>query len=98
MLVPFQTLPGWPTVPNPSVLRLLAIFVGFPLVVTAIIVAIVKLLPERNVVPGSGGALWLRGDQPDAVSGSDRSPAIEARRAASEPEPGAERGGARARW
>jgi hypothetical protein len=98
MLVPFQTLPGWPTVPDPSVLNMLAIFVGFPLVVTAIIVAIAKLRPAKNVVPGSGGALWLRGDQPEPMSGSDQSPAIEARRAATAPEPGAERGGARARW
>jgi hypothetical protein len=98
MLVALQTLPGWPAVPNPSVLRTLAILVGLPLLVTLIIVALVKLSVAKTDVPGTGEALWLRGDQPEAVAGGARAPAIEPRRAAENQQPGAEQGGASARW
>ena len=43
MLVPLETLSGWPQVPNPTILASLAIFVGFPVLVFIIVVATVKI-------------------------------------------------------
>jgi hypothetical protein len=43
MLVPLETLSGWPQAPNPSILASLAIFVGFPVLVFIIVVAIAKI-------------------------------------------------------
>lgn len=37
MLVPLRTLPGFPTVENPSLLSELVLFLGLPLVVVAVI-------------------------------------------------------------
>ena len=42
MLVPLETLPGWPKVPNPSALETLGLLIGLPLVV--IIVAFASFL------------------------------------------------------
>jgi hypothetical protein len=43
MLVPLETLSGWPQVPNPSILQQLTLFVGFPLLIFIIVVAIAKI-------------------------------------------------------
>ena len=37
MLVPLETLPGWPAAPNPSVLQFLGLLIGVPLVLALLI-------------------------------------------------------------
>ena len=37
MLVPLETLPGWPAAPEPSVLQLLALLVGAPLIIGLVV-------------------------------------------------------------
>lgn len=113
MLMPLQTLDGWPQVPEVSVLASLGIFVGFPLAVFVIVFAIAKLRPAKPApgAPGSGQPLWVSGSN-TAVPGAQHA-AVEAgqpaadpnasrspRRAAGESSPGEQPkpGGASARW
>jgi hypothetical protein len=103
MVVPLQTLPGWPTVPTPSVLGMLALFVGFPVVVWLIVTALVKLRARRRVATtpattASADPLWLRGEDPAAAPTVEGVRATEARRAIESTAEGTERGGASARW
>jgi hypothetical protein len=98
MLVPLETLPGWPEAPAPSVLGTLALLVGFPALVSLIIVGIAKLRRPRSSPDQTGEPLWLRGEEPAGVAGTSGVPAIEARRAADSGGEGSERGGASARW
>ncbi len=43
MLLPLDTLPGWPAAPQPSVLQQLGLLVGIPLLVALIVFAIAKI-------------------------------------------------------
>jgi len=42
MLVPLDTLEGWPTAPDPSWLQILGLLVGLPLLVIVVVIAIAK--------------------------------------------------------
>jgi len=44
MLVPLETLSGWPQVENPPPLDSLLLFVGFPILVFLIVIAINKIV------------------------------------------------------
>ena len=98
MLVPFETLPGWPAAPTPSVLGSLAIFVGFPLVVGLVVTALVMLRRPRADANTSADPLWLRGEDPAAAPTVEGVRANEARRAIEGTAEGTDRGGASARW
>ena len=69
MLVPLETLSGWPQVPNPSILASLAILVGFPLLVFIIVVAISKIATAahagRDDTIDASDPLWV-GDHASA--------------------------------
>jgi hypothetical protein len=93
MLVPLDTLEGWPPAPDPSALEVLALLVGAPLVVIIVVIAIAKI---SNVV-GAGDAheevtepVWV-GGRPELKTETTR-PAIEGSDARSDS------GGAGARW
>jgi hypothetical protein len=43
MLVPLETLSGWPQVENPTVLQSLTLFVGIPLLIAVIVIAIIEI-------------------------------------------------------
>lgn len=65
MLVPLDTLPGWPEVQDPSALHVLALLVGAPLVV---IVLIAVLSRVHHAVRGNMGTpavanqpIWVNG-------------------------------------
>lgn len=42
MLVPLETLPGWPVAENPPVMQSLGLLIGIPVVVIAVIVLLAK--------------------------------------------------------
>ena len=101
MLVPLDTLEGWPAAPDPSALQVLGLLFGLPLLVIVIVIAIAKI---SNTV-GAGDAheevtepVWV-GGRPEqkteaaaAIEGSEGRPAIEGSEGRSDS------GGAGARW
>lgn len=107
MLVPLETLPGWPDVQEPSLLEVLALLVGAPLLVIAIVAVLTRV---HHAVKGNAGTppvanrpIWVNGRriEPSVQSDSSRESIesgerVVARRAASDDEEA--KGGAGARW
>ena len=96
MLVPLETLEGWPAAPDPSPLEALGLLVGFPALATAIIAALVLLAARSERKRGTEGTVaepvWLGGQDPADAHGDAATvePATSnrpagARRAAKEP-------------
>ena len=107
MLVPLETLPGWPEAPSPSLLEVLGLLVGAPLLVIAIVAVLTRV---HHAVKGNMGTpavanrpVWVNGRriEPSAQTDSNRE-SIESgqraagRRVAAEDEES--KGGAGARW
>lgn len=94
MLVPWETLAGWPAAPNPSVLHFLLLLVGVPLLLTLIIAGASYAASGRELRrygPAVNPATFE--GAPGVESGSTAVPAgIEAAGA------GTGTGGASARW
>jgi hypothetical protein len=71
MLVPLETLSGWPAAPDPSTLEVLGLLVGFPLLVFIVVIAIAKIGTAAHA--GRGDAiqatdpLWVGGEQQTGV-------------------------------
>jgi hypothetical protein len=96
MVVPLETLPGWPNVQDPSVLHVLGLLVGAPLVVILVVAAITRI---HHAVKGNVGTpavmnqpVWVNGRRIESASG---------RRAITERlerESEDDKGGAGARW
>jgi hypothetical protein len=63
MLVPLETLSGWPQVTNPTPLQVLILLVGFPLLVFIIVVAISKIATSMHAARGddihADDPLWV---------------------------------------
>ena len=82
MLVPLETLSGWPQVPNPTVLASLAIFVGFPLLVFLIVVAISKIATAshagRDDVIQASDPLWVGDHASGELAAASANPGTEA--------------------
>lgn len=92
MLVPLDTLAGWPPAPDPSWLQVLGLLIGLPLLVMVVVIAIAKI----SNAAGKGDAheevtepVWV-GGRPEQKTESPA--AIESGEAPSES------GGAGARW
>jgi hypothetical protein len=67
MVVPLQTLPGWPAAPDPSTLHVLALLVGGPLVVVVFVALIARV---HHAVRGNVGVpavanqpIWVNGER-----------------------------------
>lgn len=83
MLVPLQTLPGWPAAPDPSTLHVLALLVGGPLVVILLVALIARV---HHAVRGNVGVpavanqpIWVNGERIEPATQDDGSrAAIEA--------------------
>jgi hypothetical protein len=93
MLVPLDTLAGWPAAPDPSALQVLGLLVGAPLLVIIVVIAIAKI----SNAAGAGDEhaevtepVWV-GGRPEQKT--DTQAAIEG---GGEAKP--ESGGAGARW
>jgi hypothetical protein len=52
MLVPLETLSGWPQAENPTALQSLALFVGIPILVFLIVIAINKIVQTIHATRG----------------------------------------------
>ncbi len=75
MLVPLQTLSGWPAAPNPTVLETLGLLVGLPLVVIVIAFAVARA--GNMIKAGRAGdrqvadAIWVGGRRNAGALGGD---------------------------
>ena len=110
MLVPLETLPGWPNVQEPSILEVLGLLVGAPLLVILLVAVITRV---HHAVKGNVGTpavmnqpVWVGGRRIESASEAPKSEssresmeaghqAVTARRAR---EPEDDKGGAGARW
>lgn len=68
MLVPLDTLAGWPVAQEPTVLQSLGLLVGAPLLVTVIVYAIAKIgttlqAKRGDAPPVAGDSVWVGGRQ-----------------------------------
>lgn len=95
MLVPLETLPGWPAAPNPSVLHWLGLVIGVPVVIAVVIAGASFLATTRELKrfgPPINPARAYAGD-PELAGAAASSTAIEAK-----PGADADTGGTSARW
>lgn len=114
MLMPLETLPGWPKAQDPTALEVLGLLVGAPLVVIILVAVLARM---HHAVKGNAGVpgvanqpIWVNGRQveasthdndashPDIDSGYE---AVSARSSQTDQEARGdddERGGAGARW
>jgi hypothetical protein len=67
MLVPLDTLAGWPAAQEPTVLQTLALLVGIPVVVIVIVFAIAKIGTSVQASRGDSApvadSVWVGGRQ-----------------------------------
>jgi hypothetical protein len=67
MLLPLDTLAGWPAVKDPTVLQTLALLVGAPLLVALVVFAIAKIgttvQANRSEAPVVADSVWVGGRQ-----------------------------------
>lgn len=103
MLVPLETLPGWPQVDNPSALESLGLLIGLPLLVFIAIFAMAKIGNLRKAAKagqddGLADPIWVGGPstRPDIEGPAHDQAQIEAENIADKP--GTDVGGAGARW
>jgi hypothetical protein len=82
MLVPLETLSGWPQVPNPPILWSLAIFVGFPVLVFLIVIAINKIVQTAHAARGddyhTSDPFWVRDHESAELEAGTANPGTEA--------------------
>jgi hypothetical protein len=79
MLVPLQTLPGWPAAPDPSPLHVLALLVGGPMVVILLVALITRV---HHAVRGNVGVpavanqpIWVNGERIESATQDEGSKA-----------------------
>ena len=96
--MPLETLSGWPQVPNPSILQVLGLLIGIPLLVFIVVVAISKIGTAAHAGRGdsveASDPLWVGGSQETgALEAASPNPGTEARDevAAGEAEPASAR-------
>jgi hypothetical protein len=92
MLVPLETLSGWPQVPNPTVLQSLTIFFGIPLLIAVIVIAMIEIgaraRARRGDAVDTSDPLWVGARESAEVEPISDSKAAEAA-AQTTPEPSA---------
>ena len=81
MLVPLETLSGWPQVTNPTVLQVLALLVGFPLLVFFIVLAINKIATSIHTARGhdirASDPLWVGDHEAAELEAVGANPGLE---------------------
>jgi hypothetical protein len=82
MLMPLETLSGWPQAPNPPVLDSLLVFVGFPVLVFLIVIAINKIVQGIHRARGddyhTSDPFWVRGHESAELATVGANPGPEA--------------------
>jgi hypothetical protein len=102
MLVPQETLSGWPAVVDPSILQTLGLLVGLPVLVIVVVFAIAKAgnvakagrQTDRQVTD----PVWVGGRKHGELESSGDVPALESSTAGTAAGSAEETGGAGARW
>jgi hypothetical protein len=100
MLVPLDTLAGWPTVEPPTALQSLGLLIGIPLLVMLLTFAVAKignnLKAGRDEAPPPAESLWVNG----RPGGGEIEAAPELHGVGADDKPGDDQqvGGAGARW
>ena len=63
MLVPLETLSGWPRVSNPTPLQSLTLLIGIPLLISVIVIAIIEIgaraRARRADITDANDPLWV---------------------------------------
>ena len=63
MLVPLETLSGWPRVSNPTPLQSLTLLIGIPLLISVIVIAIIEIgaraRARRGDITETNDPLWV---------------------------------------
>jgi hypothetical protein len=81
MLMPLETLSGWPQVQDPSILATLAVFVGFPVLVFLIVIAISKIATSMHESRGedihASDPLWVGDHEPGELEAAAANPGVE---------------------
>lgn len=83
MLVPLETLPGWPEAPSPSFLEVLGLLVGAPLLVILLVAVWTR---AHHAVKGNMGTpgvanqpIWVNGERVEpSIQGQEARESIEA--------------------
>src|SRR5512132_1219678 len=82
MLVPLETLSGWPQVENPSPLQVLGLLVGIPLLIAIIVIAIIEIGARasggREDIIQASDPLWVGEQQRGVLEASSEDPGSEA--------------------
>ena len=77
MLVPLETLPGWPEAKDPTALEVLGLMVGAPLVVIILVALLSRIhhaVKGNAGVPGvANGPIWVNGRQVESSTQDDGS-------------------------
>ncbi|HET9647612.1 MAG TPA: hypothetical protein VFP34_05205 [Microlunatus sp.] len=69
-LVPLETLPGWPAAPPVSVIGLLLLLVGFPVLMILVLVGFSAIRPAQSAYDAmqERQAYWVSINAPEAVT------------------------------
>lgn len=82
MLVPLETLSGWPQVTNPTPLQVLLLLVGFPLLFFFIVIAINKIATSIHAARGddihANDPFWVGDHESAELEAATANPGIEA--------------------
>jgi hypothetical protein len=82
MLVPLETLSGWPQAPDPTVLQVLGLLVGLPLLVFIIVISISKIVTTAHARRGdiiqASDPLWVGGHESAELQAASTNPGTEA--------------------
>ena len=82
MLVPLETLSGWPQVTNPTPLQVLLLLVGFPLLFFFIVIAINKIVQSTHTAHGdeydTSDPFWVRDHESAELAPAGANPGTEA--------------------
>jgi hypothetical protein len=78
MLVPLETLSGWPQVPDPTILQVLGLLVGIPLLIFLIVIAIARIgtaaHARRGDIIQASDPLWVGAHESSALEAAGANP------------------------
>jgi hypothetical protein len=81
MVVPLETLSGWPRVTNPTPLQSLTLLIGIPLLISVIVIALIeigaKARARRGDIAQASDPLWVGAQESSQVEPVTDSPDAE---------------------
>ena len=100
MVVPLDTLAGWPPAQSPTVLQSLGLLVGVPVLVFVVVIAIAKIGTSIHASRGTGlppvETMWVGGKE--GPVDIEQNPHETRELESGQPEAADQTGGAGARW